>query len=385
PPAPPVGTGPYRFVRSREDGSLEFAPHAAYHLGSPSIPRIILTRIADDAERARAVAHGQVDLAPIRPEETGPFRRRSNTWVVRMLTGAWRGMPLNMQHPALQDIRVRQAIDLSLDRQEIVAAALPSAGRPAYQPMSPLSFAFSAKLDEPYADPGRARELLDQAGWFTSDRGLRYRGRNPKTQVAFGTAALPPRDAVALASASGTAGAAAAEEGGPDSDGPLTLKLLVPRDDTFRLRAAEVIRAQLRRVGILVEIDAVDAAAYASGTASMDDRYDAWIGEWDSLLDPGGSLYREFHTDGRENRTGYSNATMDRMLDLCRGATDKTAAKDLYERLMENLRPEAVVLPLAYPETLFAARTRVAGLRESVIDDVSGFSRNAWRWHLEDE
>ena len=49
---------------------------------------------------------------------------------------------------------------------------------------------------------------------------------------------------------------------------------------------------------------------------------------------------------------------------------------------MERLEQEAVFLPLAYPDYLFAARTRVAGFREGVADSWYEYSRHAWRWRL---
>lgn len=363
---PPMGTGPYRFVRWRDDGAIELHPHEAFHLGRPAIPRIIMVPIAADEERARGVAEGRVDVAHVKPQHVGPIERRSNTWVVRMKSGAWRGMPLNLRRPYLQDLGVRRAIDLAIDREQVVLNALRGGGRPAYQPVPPESWAFSERLDVPYHDPHRALVLLDDAGWRVGEGGLRWRGRDPSIQVAraSGEPVKNPPDT---------------------AEGPLTLRMIVWKDEAFRLRAAQIIKIHLRRVGIKVDLELVDNATYARLAEDMGTEYDAFIGGWGSLLDPGDNLYKKFHSGGSQNYMGYSNATVDRMLEECRTASDPEAAKDLYFRLMEHLRSEAVFLPLAYPDYLFGARTRVRGLEPAIVDSWYEFTRNAWRWRLEAE
>ncbi len=380
---PPIGTGPFRFVRRREDGSIEVRRHRRFHLGEPSIPRIILVEVQSDAKRARDVAGGEVDLANVKPQHASAIERRSNTWVIRMSSGAWRGLPLNLRRPHLQDIRVRRAIDLAIDRKQVIVNALPGGGRPAFQPVPPDSWAFSEKLDQPYYDPQRAIELLEEAGWFVGDDGLRWKGRHPATQIARAARPPSPDD---HEEDRGSQGENAPEGVEPDTEGgPLTLRLIVWKDEAFRLRASQIIRIHLHRVGIKVELDLVDNATYSRLADDMGQDYDGFIGGWGSLLDPGDNLYKKFHSRGSQNYMGYSNATVDRMLDECRAAADPEAAKELYVRLMEFLRGEAVLLPLAYPDYLFGARTRVRGLEPAIVDSWYEFTRNAWRWRLEAE
>jgi peptide/nickel transport system substrate-binding protein len=273
-------------------------------------------------------------------------------------------MPLNLKRPHLQDRRVRQAIDLALDRQAIVVNALPGAGRAAYQPVPPASWAFSEDLDRPYTDLEKAMELLDEAGWYAGPDGMRRRGYRPKVKIASMAALTGEEDR---------------------EEAPLTLRLIVWKDEAFRLRAAQMIRRQLRRVGIRVDLELVDNAAYSRLAEDMGEEFDGFIGGWGSLLDPGDNLYKKFHSRGSQNYMTYRNETVDRMLDQCRTATDPEAAKGFYRRLMAHLRREAVFLPLAYPDYLFAARERVAGVKEAVVDSWYEFTRHAWRWRLEED
>lgn len=355
------GTGPYRYVKHRDNGSLEFHAHAGYHLGSPSIPRILLKPVPDDRQRARAVAGHDVDLAHVKAQHAYRLWRRNDVQVVKMASGSWRGMPLNLRRPHLKDRRVRRAIDLALDRRQIVVNALPGTGLPAYQPVPPTSWAFSRELDSSYHDPNAAMELLEQAGWFAGTDGLRYRGRDPKVDVALASRSTAPGS----------------------EDEPLTLRLIIWKDEAFRKRAGQMIRQQLRRVGIRVRLKMVDNAAYGQLAENMGDEYDGFIGGWGSLLDPGDNLYKKFHSEGSQNYMGYRSAAVDRMLEACRRTTDPEMAAGMYRRLMEHLREEAVFLPLAYPEYLFAAGERVAGFSQPVTESWYEFTRHAWRWKLD--
>jgi peptide/nickel transport system substrate-binding protein len=250
-------------------------------------------------------------------------------------------MPLNLRRPALQDTRVRQAIDLALDRREIVERAIPGAGAPAYQPVPPSSWAFVPSMDRSYRDVEKAKRLLDDAGWRGVEGSIRRReGR------------------------------------------PLVLQLIVWKDEIFRRTAAQVIREQLGRVGVDVQMHLVDNAAYNRLAENMGDTYDGFIGGWGSLLDPGDNLFKKFHSKGSQNAMGYSDNLVDMMLTEARAVADPLTASPLYRRVMEKLRDQAVFLPLAYPDYLFAVGARVSGIEPAVVDSWYEFPKHAHRWSL---
>lgn len=348
--AAPAGTGPYRLLSKEAGGDLVFARHEPFHLGKPPIETIVLRYIPDDARRAEALAAGAVHVAHVKPQHAAALKGRPDLRVVRMATGAWRGMPLNLRRPVLQDVRVRQAIDLALDRKAIAEEALAGGGSPAYQPLPPSSWAFAPEMDHPYRDVERAKALLEEAGWKAGPDGLRRR--------------------------------AAPAGGAPAAGDPLTLRIIIWKDETFRRTAAEVIRRQLLAVGIRVELVLVDNAGYVRLAENMGDDHDAFIGGWGALLDPGDNLYKKFHSRGSQNAMGFGHPVVDMMLQEARAAPEPAIAAPLYQRVLRRLRDEAVFLPLAYPDYLFGARAEVAGIEPAVVDSWYEFTRNAhlWRW-----
>lgn len=333
-----VGTGPYRLLR-REGSAYLFARHEKYHFGVPAFPELVIRIIAGDEERARAIATGSADLGHVKPPHLALLREHGRR-IVRFRTGAWRGMPLNLRRPALQDVRVRRAIDLAIDRETIARRILQGFGEPAYSPIPPASWAFTPAMNVRRFDPARAAQLLDEAGWRM----------NPSTQLR-------------------------------ERDGhPLELHLIIWKDEEFRRATGEWLEESLKPLGIRVVLHRVDGPTYNRLAESMADDYDGYIGGWGGLLDPGDNLYKKYHSRGSQNRNGYAHPQVDAWLEEARRSTDRSRAIALYENVVRQITADAVFLPLAYPDYLFALRPELDGIHESTLDSWYEFTKYAGEW-----
>lgn len=338
----PVGTGAYKLIAREHWDTIEpaalLARHDSYHLGKPAFAELYIVVIADDAARARAIASGAAHLGSVKPPEVALLRDAGRR-VYRMATGAWRGMPLNLANPALRDRRVRQAIDLAIDREAIVRDGLQGYGQAAYSPIPPASWAFRPEMNQKRYDPARAASLLDEAGWKKDANRLR------------------------------------------EKDGRiLRLRWIVWKDEFFRRTAAQLAKQQLEPLGITVELHMVDNSTYNRLAENMGADYDTYIGGWGGLLDPGDNLYKKYHSRGSQNRTGYRHADVDRWLEQARRATNRGEAVRLYRRIVAQITADAVFLPIAYPEYLFAARADLAGIEDYTLDSWYEYTKFAAEW-----
>jgi peptide/nickel transport system substrate-binding protein len=340
----PVGSGPYKLA-GREDNRFLMERHDAYHHGRPPIARLIFVVIPGDDERARALERREIHIAQIKaqhvealvhagPHPFPPVR------VYRMSTGAWRGMPLNLRRPALSDRRVRQALDLAIDREAIAARALGGFGAPAYSPVPPASWAFTPAMNRKRFDRQRAAALLDEAGWKKDGAWRQKDGR------------------------------------------ALELEFIVWKDEIFRRTAAEMMKEQLEPLGIRVNLHLVDNVGYNRLAGSMEDQYDTFLGGWGGLLDPGDNLGKKYATGGSQNYGGYSNPEVDELLRRARATppAQREAARRLYAQAVELVTRDAVFLPVAYPDYVFAADARLAGLDEFICDSWYEFPKYAHEW-----
>jgi peptide/nickel transport system substrate-binding protein len=112
----------------------------------------------------------------------------------------------------------------------------------------------------------------------------------------------------------------------------------------------------------------------------MGTEYDCYIGGWGGLLDPGDNLYKKYHSKGSQNRGGYANPQVDAWLEEARRTTDRTKAIAIYERIVEQITEDAVFLPIAYPEYIFATRADFTGVEESTLDSWYEFTKYAAEW-----
>lgn len=337
----PIGTGPYRLVEKVSPTEWRFQANPRFHRGKPAIARLTLKIYADDDERARSLAAGEIHLGQVKPQHI-EMLQKAGLRVYRMPSGAWRGMPQNTRRTFLRDPRVRRAISMALDREAIVARALLGAGKSAYLPVPPGSWAHFSDLYRSGRDLEGARKLLAEAGW-TPGAGGTLEKDGVKAEYVIG----------------------------------------VWKDEIFRRTTAELVRDQLGELGIPVRVDLLDNAGYLRVGNDMGTTHDTIVGGWSGLLDPDMNLYKKFHTGGSQNTMAYSNQEVDRLLQEGRSTLDREKRKEIYRKLLAILLEEQPFIPLAYPDYVFAARKDLRGIQDGMlVDSWYYFTRQAYRWRL---
>lgn len=176
----PVGNGPFRFVARVPNQRWVFARNDDFPaaLGGPPRLRGLVIPVVDEATTKFAgLASGELDVAGISPAMAALVRRDPTLRLVDYPILFETGIVLNTHRPPFDDVRVRQALSLAIDRDRLVRVALAGFGRPASGPVAP---------EVPYADttppvfaPARADSLLDAAGWVRGADGRRMRDGRP--------------------------------------------------------------------------------------------------------------------------------------------------------------------------------------------------------------
>ncbi|MBN8635811.1 MAG: peptide ABC transporter substrate-binding protein [Anaerolineae bacterium] len=174
---PTVFSGAYTLTEWRRGEQMTFEVNPNYALGAPSIGRIVLRFFPDTETQYAALQAGQLDFVPNISEGDKPrVGEFEGVQLVTVFGGYIESLWLNLRteehpragHPALQDVRVRQAIRFALDRQAISDALL--AGT-----VSPTDSIYAGS---PFEDPNlgvtphdiaQANALLDAAGWVDSN------------------------------------------------------------------------------------------------------------------------------------------------------------------------------------------------------------------------
>jgi peptide/nickel transport system substrate-binding protein len=178
----PIGNGPFRFVERVPNQRWVFARNDDFPeaLGGPPLLRGFVVAVVDEATTKFAgLASGELDVAGVSPAMAALVRRDATLRLVEYPILFETGIVLNTHRPPFDDVRVRHAISLSIDRARLVRVALAGFGRPAAGPVAPeLPYADTVP---PAFDPARADSLLDAAGWVRGADGRRTRAGAPLT------------------------------------------------------------------------------------------------------------------------------------------------------------------------------------------------------------
>ena len=175
--APTVGCGPYVFQEWESGSFARFVANENYWLGKPKIDEIFIRFVPDDASQIAALKAGDGDLGTFFAYPDVPGLEQAGIEILKVYSGyneVWYFLLRpDKGHPALQDVRVRQAIALAFDRFSLVEDLLLGLTKPAVSMWDNMPYVDPTLEPWPY-DPERAKQLLDEAGWIdTNGDGVR--------------------------------------------------------------------------------------------------------------------------------------------------------------------------------------------------------------------
>jgi peptide/nickel transport system substrate-binding protein len=161
----PVGTGPYKFVEFVPDRHVILEANKNYWRGTRSVERIVWRPIPDDMSRATALVTGEVDLIEGVPVDLADLMRSSpETDLVQVKNGGLTiYLGLVMNHPPLDKVKVRQALNHAIDRKSIVKSILRDMATVRGTQVGPADFGY-VDLPAPEYNPAKAKSLLAEAG-----------------------------------------------------------------------------------------------------------------------------------------------------------------------------------------------------------------------------
>ena len=170
--APTVGCGPFVFTEWVENDHVRFVRNENYWLGKPNIDEIYIRFAADDAAQKEALLNGQGDLGTFIAFSDAPSLESAGLKIASAFSGYNEGWIFYLNpyygHPALLDIRVRQAIAMALDRFTLNRDLLHGLTQPAVSYWDNTPYIDPSISAWPY-DPEKAKQLLDEAGWVDSN------------------------------------------------------------------------------------------------------------------------------------------------------------------------------------------------------------------------
>jgi peptide/nickel transport system substrate-binding protein len=165
-PNNPVGTGPFKYVSFTPGQQSEFAKFADYwEGGKPYADKLIIIDFPEDTARVNALLGGQVDAIDNLPAaQLQSVKSNPNLRVMSSETGAWQPFTMRVDQAPFDDVRVRQAFRLIVDREQMIQQVLSGQGSIANDLYARYDPVYASDLPQRQQDLEQAKSLLKQAG-----------------------------------------------------------------------------------------------------------------------------------------------------------------------------------------------------------------------------
>ena len=298
-----IGTGPFMFEEWIPDTYVLLRANPNYYRkGEPGVEVLKFNIVPEASTRAAGLRSGDYQLLPdVDPATAETIRGVPNVTLLETQDLAYTLMGLNVSQPPFDDPRVREAINLAINRDEVAQAVYFGNAVPG-GPLSPALSDWALGTDEfscYHSDPEAARALLADAGQENLEFEI----------LTFGTL-------------------------------PVVSDL------------AQVLQAQLAQAGITTTINVAEFGTFVQRWQNSD--FEAFVSLNGGSTDPDGYLYRTFYTGGSTNVFEYSDPEVDMLLDEGQTTTDRDMRFETYAQVQRDLACTGPAAHVAYG-TLFTA------------------------------
>ncbi|HET7228968.1 MAG TPA: ABC transporter substrate-binding protein [Longimicrobium sp.] len=339
----PVGNGPFRFV-SRTPGQewvFEANPRWPRELGGrPYVDRLVYRAIPEPATLLTELETGSVDLYPGVPPQFAPrIRASQRARLMDFPDLMFEHVIWNHRRAPFGDARVRRALTLAIDRERIVQAVRGGYGVVANSTVAPVLWAHDSTAGAGIRhDPAAARRLLAEAGFQDRD--------------GDGT----------VESADGK---------------PFRFVLKIPHGNQERRDIAEIVQADLRKVGVAMDVREVEFNTLLADASDAKRRdFDAMILGWKPEFRVDDSdLFACAKRDNPITFAGYCNPEVDALLDSVQTVADRRAALPLWHRYQQLIARDQPFTLLYFGNRLMGIGRRVRDARPDARGDWVGVER----------
>lgn len=313
----PIGTGPY-LVDSFNASRLVLKANPGFRDGEPALKKVTYEAAPDDNARAQRMLGGGFDGTVLPPRLAQTFTANPEFELVTATSADWRGLSLPADHPLTNDPDVRLALNLGVDRQELIDGVLAGSGRPAHT-FVPAEYGDAYEPGAVFAhDPERASELLTRAGWLPGENSMRFKD---------GTAAA--------------------------------FTLMYNPGDMLRRDLSLAFSAQMKQLGIDVSVQGAtfDQAEPRIGTDAL------MLGGGDTPYDVDTQLYKMLHSHYPaagayyDNPSKFADPAMDQALEAGRTSADPAQRAQAYRAVQRLYAGEPSMVLLAFVDHTYVQRT----------------------------
>lgn len=295
----PIGSGPYKFVSRAKGSNIKLEANEDYYRGAPEIKEVTFEVIPDSSTKAIALQTGEVNFAEIDSATKPQLEANPAITIAEIPTSSFSYIAMNTEKEPFNDVKVRQAINYAIDRDNLVAVCYDGEAEVNSNICAKERFGYSDDQFQYTYDPEKAKELLAEAGIET----------------------------------------------------PYDLGEILVAEKYSNL--ATVIQNDLKAVGLDVTISVKEFNSYISDLQNGSYGITAlnMTLEGDTQ-----TLEMAFTSDyiGIANNARYSDEEMDKLFEQARTETDNDKRAEIFNEIFTKVQDEAIYAVMCNPMTLYA-------------------------------
>jgi peptide/nickel transport system substrate-binding protein len=314
--AKPVCSGPFRFVeRIAQDRIVVERFPNYWNKGQIHFERIVYQPIVDATVRLANLRSGQLDfIERVAPSDVPNLRKDGRFKLAKIVEIGYQGITINVgksdlaqKNPLGRDPRVREAFELSLDRDAIVKVAMEGEAQAGNQWVAPSNRFYGKSAPLPKRNVARAKQLLKEAGV-----------PNP------------------------------------------SFTLMTPTTSDAQ-RIAQVVQAMAKEAGFDIKIQSTEFAT--SLNLADKGQFEAYVLAWSGRADPDGNLHTMLACKGPTNYAGYCKDDVEKLITESRTSLDPVRRAAAYDRIAQQVQKDRPIVYLFHRHWLWAHTAKLSGLR----------------------
>jgi peptide/nickel transport system substrate-binding protein len=313
----PVCAGPYKFVERVQQDRIVFEKFADYwNKDNIHIDRVVFLPIVDSTVRLANLKSGALVLIErVLATDIKSVREDKTLSLATALELGYQGLDINVgngaqsKNPLGQSDKVRQALNLTIDRDALNQVVFNGEFTPGNQWVSPENPYYQQAYPVPKRDVDKAKALMKEAG----------------------------------------------------VSAPFDVDFMVPKGAETQA-VAEVIQAMAGEIGINMKIRVTEFAT--SLKQAEQGNYQAYLLAWSGRTDPDGNTYIFFKCNAPQDSMGYCNGDVDKLLDEARVPSELAARKAIYEKLTKTILQDVPKIYLYHRRILIAHMKKLDGYKQ---------------------
>ena len=299
----PVGCGPYKYVSWTEGENIRLEAFDNYFRGKPSIKKATIKFISDQNTALIGLETGEIDYSYVFPESSKPdIKANKDLTLFYYDSTSFHFITLNHNVEALSNKKVRQAINLAINREDVIAVALEGEGKVCHIPVNTNTFGYM-EVKGYDLNVSEAKDLMNAAGYGNG------------------------------------------------------FKIKLTAQDAMTKKIAEVVAANLSEIGITADIEVIETNTAVGNFMKGD--YEMGVLAINNAQLDADFIKILYVPDGSLNLANYNNQELFNMFVEAGKLSDPDKRLNIYKQIYDIMIDEAIYVPLFFPNRAHACSSNL--------------------------